>query len=142
VGAALALPFLLHSSLALGFGQSAEFAVYLRFTPRNELFVATVTREVEERGARVVIRHPFRDALGWQLRDSLTLDEPPPGSLVISPAGEDAPPGLAPLGDPWRVAEGWVPRSLDLLGGWRWLAEREPYGNLSTMDAQILVPAQ
>lgn len=143
VGAVLALPFLLHSCISLGFGDGAEFAVPLRFTQRDELFADTVAREADQRGARVAIRHPLRDALSWQLRDSLTLAEPPPsGSLLVGPAGDEPPAGFAPLGGTWLLAEGWVPRDLDLLGAWRWLAEREPYGNLSTVETQILVPAQ
>lgn len=143
VGTALALPFLIHSSLSLGFGDGAEFAVHRRFTPRIEQFSVAVAQESAARGSFVAIENPLEEALAWHLRGSLVmLEDAPPGSLVVAEAGRQAPPGYAALGGPWRLAEGWVPRNFDLLPAWRWLAEREAYGNLSSMEVQVLAPTE
>ena len=143
VAAALALPFLVHSSLSLGFGDGTEFAADARFTSRIEPFRAEVARAGEERGLPVAVDPQLRDALGWPLRDSpVGFGDPQAGSAVVTEAGREPPAGFAPLGGPWRVTQGWAPRSFDILPAWRWLAHREPYGNLSTMDVQILVPTQ
>ena len=140
VGAALALPFLIHSSLSLGFGDGAEFAVERRFTPGIEQLSDAVAREAEQLGSAVLVDHPLRDALAWHLRDSgVVLEDAPAGSLIVTSAEQAAPPGFTRLGA-WQVAEGWVPRNIDLLPAWRWLAERESYGILSTIEVQLLVP--
>ncbi len=143
VATALALPFLIHSSLSLSFGDGAEFAVYRRFTPGVELLSDAVALEAEQRGSPVAVEHPARDAIAWHLRDSgVVLEDPPAGSLIVTEAGRAAPPGFTPLGGSWRVAEGWIPPNFDLLPAWRWLVEREQYGNLSTIEVQILVPTE
>ncbi len=143
VAAALALPFLVHSSLSLGFGDGTEFAADARFTSRIESFRAEVARAGEERGLPVAVDPKLRDALGWPLRDSPAgFGDPQAGSAIVTAASREPRPGFVPLGGPWRVADGWFPRSFDILPAWRWLAQREPYGNLSTIDVQILVPTQ
>ena len=143
VGAALALPFLIHSSLSLGFGDGSEFAVDRRFTPGVELLSDIVALEAEQRGSTVAVEHPARDAIAWHLRDSgVVLEDPPAGSLIVTEAGREAPPGFNPLGGSWRITEGWIPPNFDLIPAWRWLVEREQYGNLSTIEVQILVPTE
>jgi len=141
--AALAVPFLVHSSLSLASSEGAEFAVDARLTSRIAPFRAEVLRLAEERGVSAAVHPDLRDALGWPLRHSgVVFGDPPAGSLFVVPAGQEAPPGLEPLGAPWRLAEAWVQDDLDPLPAWRWFAYRQPYGNLSTIDVQILVPTQ
>ena len=139
--AVLALPFLVHSSLALAFGDGTEFAADRRFTPRIDQFTAAVAQEAEQRGAPVAVDLRLREALGWPLRNSLVVfGDPPSGSAVVTVASQEPSPGFTTLDGPWHVAEGWFPQSFDLLPAWRWFAYRQPYGNLSTIDVQILVP--
>jgi hypothetical protein len=141
--AALAVPFLLHSSLSLAFNDGSEFAAGERLTASIEPFRAELLRVAQERGASVTVHRELRDVLGWPLRESgVALGDPPAGSLFVMPAGQDAPPGFEPLDDSWRLAEGWAPRDFDVLLAWRWFAFRQPYGNLSIVDVEILAPAQ
>ncbi len=143
VAAALALPFLVHSSLSLGLGEGTEFAAGQRITPQVEAFRASVAQASEQTGQPVAVDDSLRDELGWSLRESpVAFGDPPPGAAAVTPAGETPPAGLAPLSGPWRVAEGWAPDDFDALLTWRWFAFRQPYGNLSNIDVQVLVPAQ
>lgn len=141
--AALAVPFLLHSSLSLAFREGTEFAADTRRTSSVEPFRAELLRLAQERGASVTLHPELRDVLGWPLRDSgVALGDPPPGSLFVTPAGRDAPSGFEPVGDPWPLAEGWAPSDFDILPAWRWFVFRQPYGNLSIVDVEILAPTQ
>ena len=142
-GAALALPFLIHSSLSIGFGEGAEFAVYSRFAPRAEQFATAAVAEARRRRAPVAVDHPLAEALGWYLRDGgVVFQGPPSGSPLVTVSGAPTPPGYTPLGSGWRVGDAWAPSEIDLKGTWKWLAERDPYGNLSSIEVQILVPTQ
>jgi 4-amino-4-deoxy-L-arabinose transferase-like glycosyltransferase len=141
--AALAVPFLIHSSLSLAFSDGAEFAADPRLTSRIEPFRAEALRLADDRAASVTLDPQLSDALGWPLRNSgVLIGDPPAGSLFVTPADREAPSGLEPLAGPWQVAEGWVPDDLDPLPAWRWFAYRRPYGNLSTVDVEILAPTQ
>lgn len=143
IAAGLALPFLVHSSVSSAFGDGVEFAAAPRFTPRVEQFRATVNLEAGQRELPVVVDPRLRDALGWPLRNSVVaFEDPPAGSMLITAVGREPASGFEPLGSPWKLAEGWAPGNFHLLPTWRWLAYRQPYGNLSTIDVQILIPAQ
>lgn len=141
--AALAIPFLVHSSLSLGFGDDTEFAADARLTPRIEPFKLELARLAEERGLPVAVDPQLGDAVGWPLRDSpVVFGDPPAGSLFVVAAGEETPAGLAPLGSAWRLTERWALNSLDPLPTWRWFTYRDPHGSLSNIYVQILAPTQ
>ncbi|HEU4758879.1 MAG TPA: glycosyltransferase family 39 protein [Dehalococcoidia bacterium] len=142
VAAALALPFLVHSSLSLGTGGGSEFAAVARITSQMEPFRAAIAQAATQTGQSVAIDPSLRDELGWYLRHSpVAFGDPPAGAAAVLPAGEPSPAGQAPLGGPWLLAQGWAIRHFDALLTWRWFAYRQPYGNLSNTDVQILVPS-
>ncbi len=143
VAAVLVFAFLSHTNLALTTNDGAvEFAVDVRATDRVEQFRETVDELAMSRARPVMVDPSLRGPLAWHLRD---LDVTFAGSAedagaVVVPGGREVE-GFTPLGEPWRLGEGWYPDDADLLGLWRWLVYREPYGNLEDVDAQILVPA-
>ena len=59
-------------------------------------------------------------------------------SLVVVAAGTKIG-GFTPVGETWRLSEGWYPLRIRLLPLWRWLVYREPYGKLDSVEAQRLV---
>ncbi len=143
VAAAVAVAFLAHSSLAVAFGEGEEFAADLRLRDeRAAQFRSTLDLLVLERGNEIVIDETLREVLAWPLRESgfafaATFEG---ASAVVAPA--DVPPlGFVPLGEPWRLAEGWYPYDLDFLPLWRWLVYRSAYGRLDAVDVRIYVPA-
>lgn len=141
--AALALPFLVHSSLSLGLRDGAEFATDSRGTAGIAAFRATVARAAAEAGKPAAVDPSLRDPLGWHLRDvAVAFGDPTDGSPIVTTAGQQPPAGYKPLGAPWRISEGWVLDDFDPLPTWRWFVYRKGYGTLSTVDVQILVPAQ
>ncbi len=132
--AALALPFLIHSSLSLGFRDGAEFATGDRTTTAIAPFRAAVARAAAEAG---------KPATVWSLRDlGVAIGDAEAGSPFVTVAGRPAPAGYEPLGAPWRISEGWTIDDSLRLRTWRWFVYRQGYGSLSTVDVQILVPAQ
>ncbi len=143
VAAAVVVAFLAHSSLAVAFGGGAEFATDLRFEEsRLRDFRETLDLLVAERGGGVVVDEALDETLAWPLRDSgLPFTDAFDGaSAVVAPT--DVPPlGFVPLGDAWRLAEGWYPHDMDPLPLWRWLVYRTAYGRLDTVDVRIYVPA-
>jgi hypothetical protein len=72
-----------------------------------------------------------------------------PGLLFVSSPPADATAYLAVSGEPapagyrlekgWPIAEGWLPHTIDPLDWWRWLVYREPYGGLTSTQAELLV---
>ncbi len=139
---ALALPFLSHGALAVAFSDGAEFATDLRILDRAEQFRDTVELLAAERGGTIVVEEGLAGALAWPLRDSPVVfgGDTKGASVVVAPA-DQTPAGFIPLGDAWRVAQGWYPQELlHPLAFWRWLAFREPYGSLDTVDVRIYVP--
>jgi len=141
--AALALPFLVHSSLSLGLRDGAEFAVDNRGTTGVAPFRAAVTQAAAEAGMPATVDPSLHDPLAWHLRDvAVAFGDPTDGSPIVTAAGGEAPAGYEPLGAPWRISESWVLDDFDPLPTWRWFVYRKGYGTLSTMDVQILVPAQ
>ena len=143
VAGALAAPFLLHSSLSLGFDAGTELAVDTRPTPSVRPFVAAVDRAAADAGVAVVVDPRFRDVLAWYLRHSpAVVGDPVAGAPLIAAAGEPSPPGYKPPEGAWRIAEQWTAGDFDPLPTWRWFVYRSAYGNLSTIDVQILIQQQ
>jgi 4-amino-4-deoxy-L-arabinose transferase-like glycosyltransferase len=141
--AAIALPFLVHSSLSLGLRDGAEFATGSRATGSIAGFRAAVARAAVEADAPVAVDPELRDSVGWRLRDvAVVFGDPADGSPMVTKAGGQPPAGYEPLGAPWRISEGWVEDEFDPLPTWRWFVYRKGYGTLRTVDAQILVPSE
>jgi predicted membrane-bound mannosyltransferase len=141
--AALALPFLVHSSLSLGLRDGAEFAADSRGTTGVAPFRAAVAQAAAETGKAATVDPSLHDPLAWHLRDvAVAFGDPTEGSPIVTAAGGEPPAGYEPLGAPWRISESWVLDDFDPLPTWRWFVYRKGYGTLSTMDVQILVPAQ
>ena len=138
----LAVPFLAHSSLAVALGDRAEFATDLRITDRAGQFSETVSQLAQERGGTVVLDRGLSEALLWPLRDSpVVLGDPTTDASAVIARADQTPPGFEPLGDPWRLAQGWYPQALlHPLSLWRWLVFREPYGGVDSIDVRIYVP--
>ncbi len=140
--ALLAAAFLAHSSLSLVRDERAvEFAVDVRAADRIDQFLETLDEVVASRAAPVLVDPALGEPLAWYLRDAdVTFAPPSEGAgALVRPAGLGFE-GFTPLGEPWRLGEGWYPVDLKALPLWRWLVFREPYGNLDTLDAEILVP--
>jgi len=57
---------------------------------------------------------------------------------IVTPPGESAPSGYR-WQEAWPIAEGWLPHSVDPLDWWRWLVYRQPWGNLTSREADLLV---
>lgn len=140
VAIVVAAAFLTHSSLAVAFGDGAEFAVDARLTPRAEQLKNTLDRLSAERDSEVVLDADLIDELAWTLRDSRVIfgGEPTAASILVT--RPDAAPSFAGLSDIWRVAEGWYPDEvLAPRRMWRWLLYREPFGSLELVELRIYV---
>ena len=141
--AALAIPFLVHSSLSLGFRDGAEFAAAGRATTAVAPFRAAVAGAATEAGVPATVDVGLRDRLGWSLRDlPVAYGDPTNGSPLVTAAGSTPPAGYEPLGSPWRISESWTLDDFRLLPTWRWFVYRQGNGSLSGVDVQILVPSQ
>jgi len=138
----VAVPFLAHSSLAVGFGDGAEFTADLRITGRAERFSETVSQLAQERGGTVALDRALGESLVWPLRDApLVTGDPTKSASAVIARADQTPAGFEPLGDAWRLAEGWYPQALlHPLSLWRWLVFREPYGSVDSIDVRIYVP--
>ena len=139
----LAFAFLAHTALSItGDDDAAEFAVDIRTTDRIGQFHETVGGLVATRPGPILVDPGLGQPLSWYLRElPVTFASPSEeASAVVVPADEEVD-GFVPLGEAWRLGQGWYPADFDLLSLWRWLVYRESYGNLDPVDAQILVPA-
>jgi len=142
VGVVVAAAFMAHSSLAVAFGDGAEFAVDQRLLARTEQLRVTLDVLAEQRDGPIVVDAALIDELGWALRNSPVVfrDSAEGSGALVLPAGP-APPGFVPLGEAWRVAEGWYPEGLlRPRSMWRWLVFREPYYGREGVDVRIYVP--
>ena len=138
----LAFAFLLHSSLAVVFADGTELSNDERLLGSAEQLRDSLDTLAEQREGEIVVDGSLLDELGWTLRDSdVVFGDALTGSgALVLPAGE-TPSGFAPLGDVWRIAEGWYPESiLRPRSMWRWLLYRQPYSALKSIDVMIYVP--
>ena len=93
--AALALPFLIHSSLSLGLRDGAEFAAGNRATASIAPFRAAVAGAAAEAGTPATVDPSLRDPLGWGLRDvAVVFGDPTAGSPIVTTAGRAGAGGL------------------------------------------------
>ena len=98
--------------------------------------------QVPEAQGAVAADVTFLPALGWYLRDVpglvFTFSPPTDAKAYLAVAGQPAPVGYR-RERTWPIAEGWVPDAIDGLDWWRWLVYREPYGGLTSTEADLLV---
>jgi hypothetical protein len=140
--AALAFAFLAHTDLNLARNdEGVEMAVDRRTSQRTDQFQQAVERIAAERAGPVFVDPELRQPLAWYLRDLPVAAGPveEDAAVVVVTAGTEIE-GFTPVGETWRLGEGWYPLGIRLLPLWRWLVYREPYGKLDGVDAQILVP--
>jgi hypothetical protein len=139
--AALAFAFLAHTDLNLARNDGGvEMAVDTPTSQRIDQFQQAVERIAAERAGPVFVDPGLRQPLAWYLRDLPVAAGPveEDAALVVVTAGTEIE-GFTPVGETWRLGEGWYPLGIRLLPLWRWLVYREPYGKLDGVDAQILV---
>jgi uncharacterized protein (TIGR03663 family) len=141
LGSLLSLVFLVHSVTSVAYGRGSEFLADERLdrqVPRLEKQLAAIGAE---QGV-VAADMSFLPALGWYLREVpglLFVSSPPTDATAyLAVSGEPAPAGYR-LEEGWPIAEGWVPHTIDPLDWWRWLVYREPYGGLTSTQAELLV---
>ena len=137
----LAIPAI-HSSTSVMYGRGSEFLADERIDPRVfQLQEQLTTIEAESPGP-IAVHESFLPALGWYLRDvNGVVFAPSPAEdavAIVTPPGEPAPSGYQRQ-EAWPIAEGWLPHSVDPLDWWRWLVYREPWGDLSYKEADLLV---
>jgi hypothetical protein len=139
----IALAFLAHTGLSItGDDDAAEIAVDIRTTERIGEFHETVGGLVATRPGPILVDPSLGQPLAWYLRDlPVTFAGPSEEASAVVVAADEEVEGFTPLGEEWRLGQGWYPADIELLRLWRWLVYRESYGNLDIVDAQILVPA-
>jgi len=137
----VSLVFLVHGATSVAYGRGSEFLADQRLDrqlPRLEKQLAAMGGE---QGA-VAADMSFLPALGWYLRDvpGLVFVSAPPAEAkaFLGVAGQPAPAGYR-IDRTWPIAQGWVPRTVDSLDWWRWLVYREPFGSLTSTEADLLV---
>ncbi len=141
VVAAVAFAFLAHTDLNLARNDDGvEMAVDTRTSPRIDQFREAVDRIAAGRAGPVFVDPELRQPLAWYLRDLPVAAGPvEEDAAVVVTAGAEIK-GLTPVGETWRLGDGWYPLGIRVLPLWRWLVYRQSYGKLDGVDAQILVP--
>jgi uncharacterized protein (TIGR03663 family) len=144
LGSLVSLVFLVHGATSVAYGRGSEFVADERLdrqVPRLEKQLAAMG------GAQgtVAADKSFLPALGWYLRDVPGLvfvaSVPAEANAYLAVPGQPAPAGYR-IDRRWPIAQGWVPHTIDGLDWWRWLVYREPYGGLTSMEADLLVKGQ
>jgi predicted membrane-bound mannosyltransferase len=140
--AALAAVFLVHSSLSAVLADGSEFALGPRSDENVESFADTVAQIGPEGDRLIVIDPNLRQPLEWYLRDErIAFADPSTEAAVYVAPASATPAGFAAQGERRRLTEGWYPTERSILKSWRWLLYRTPFGNLSSTDAAIFLPA-
>jgi len=141
LGSLVSLVFLVHGVTSVAYGRGSEFLAGERVdrqVPRLERQLATMGGEQGSVAADIT----FLPALGWYLRDVpglvFTFSPPTDAEAYLAVPGQPAPAGYR-IDRVWPIAEGWVPRAIDGLDWWRWLTYREPYGDITSTEAELLV---
>jgi 4-amino-4-deoxy-L-arabinose transferase-like glycosyltransferase len=141
LGSLVSLVFLVHGATSVAYGRGSEFLAGERLdrqAPRLEKELASMAGEQGAVAADVT----FLPALGWYLRDVpglvFTFSPPTEAKAYLAVPGQPAPVGYR-IERTWPIAQGWVPDAIDGLDWWRWLVYREPYGSLTSTEADLLV---
>jgi uncharacterized protein (TIGR03663 family) len=132
----------IHGSTSVMYGRGSEFLADERVDPRVFQLQERLAAVEAETPGPIAVHESFLPALGWYLRDVKgVVFAPSPAAdavAVVAPPGESAPAGYRWQGT-WPIAEGWLPHSVDPLDWWRWLVYRQPWGDLSSREADLLV---
>lgn len=141
LGSLVSLVFLVHGATSAAYGRGSEFLAGERLdrqVPRLEKQLAAMGGA----DGAVAADMSFLPALGWYLRDvpGLVFVHSPPteANAYLAVPGQPAPSGYR-IDRRWPIAQGWVPHTIDGLDWWRWLVYREPYGGLTSTEAELLV---
>jgi uncharacterized protein (TIGR03663 family) len=132
----------IHGSTSVMYGRGSEFLAAERVNPRVFQLQQRLAAIEAETPGPIAVHESFLPDLGWYLRDvkGLVFAAQPAEDAVaiVAQPGESAPSGYHREGA-WTIADGWLPRSLDPLNWWRWLVYRQPWGDLSSREADLLV---
>jgi uncharacterized protein (TIGR03663 family) len=131
-----------HGSTSVMYGRGSEFLADERVDPRVFQLQERLAAFEAETPEPIAVHESFLPALGWYLRDVNGLVfAPSPAEdavAIVAPPGEPAPSGYR-WERAWPIVEGWLPHSVDPLDWWRWLVYRQPWGDLSSREADLLV---
>jgi len=132
----------IHGSTSVMYGRGSEFLTSERVDTRVFQLQERLAAIEAETPGPIAVHESFLPALGWYLRDvkSVVFASQPAEDAVtiVAQSGESAPPGYHRQ-EAWSIAEGWLPDSIDPLNWWRWLVYRQPWGDLSSREADLLV---
>jgi uncharacterized protein (TIGR03663 family) len=132
----------IHGSTSVAYGRGSEFLAAERVNPRVFQLQDRLAAIEAETPGPIAVHESFLPALGWYLRDvkGVVFAPSPTTETVafVAPPGGAAPSGYRSEGA-WPIVEGWLPHSLDPLDWWRWLVYRQPWGDLSPREANLLV---
>ena len=132
----------IHGSTSVMYGRGNEFLADERINTRVvQLQDELVTIQTQTPGL-IAVNDSFLPALGWYLRDvnGVVFAASPPADAVaiVTPAGESTPSGYRWQGT-WPIAEGWLPQTFDPLDWWRWLVYRQAWGDISSIEGDLVV---
>jgi hypothetical protein len=132
----------IHGSTSVMYGRGSEFLAAERVDPRVFQLQQRLAAIEAETPGPIAVHESFLPALGWYLRDVQVVvfaTRPAEDAVaIIAQPGESASPGFQRQ-ETWPIAEGWLPNSIDPLNWWRWLVYRQPWGDLSSREADLLV---
>jgi hypothetical protein len=132
----------IHGSTSVMYSRGSEFLAAERVDPRVFQLQRRLAAIEAETPGPIAVHDSFLPALGWYLRDvkGLVFASRPAEDAVaiVTQPGESVPSGYRRQGT-WPIAEDWLPHSIDPLNWWRWLVYREPWGDLSSREADLLV---
>jgi len=132
----------IHGSTSVMYGRDSEFLADERVDPRVLQLQKRLAAFEAETPGPIAVHESFLPALGWYLRDvnGVVFASSPPADAVaiVTPPGESAPSGYR-WERAWPIAEGWLPHSVDPLDWWRWLVYRQPWDDISSREAELLV---
>jgi uncharacterized protein (TIGR03663 family) len=135
----------IHGSTSVMYGRGSEFLAAERVDPRVFQLQQRLAAIEAETPGPIAVHESFLPALGWYLRDVKgVVFAPQPAEdavAIVAQPGESVPSGYLQQGA-WTIAEGWLPHSIDPLNWWRWLVYRQPWGDLSSTEADLLVRIQ
>jgi len=132
----------IHGSTSVMYGRGSEFLAAERVDPSVFQLQQRLAAIEAETPGPIAVHESFLPALGWYLRDVKgVVFAPQPAEdvvAIVAQPGESVPSGYRQQGA-WPIAEGWLPHSIDPLNWWRWLVYRQPWGDLSSTEADLLV---
>ncbi|KPJ50446.1 MAG: hypothetical protein AMJ38_01790 [Dehalococcoidia bacterium DG_22] len=132
----------IHGSTSVMYGRGSEFLADERVEPSVFQLQERLAAFEAETSEPIAVHESFLPFLGWYLRDvNGVVFAPSPAEdavAIVTPPGESAPSGYR-WERAWPIAEGWLPHSADPLDWWRWLVYRQPWDDISSREAELLV---